>query len=58
MSARRVYGAITVARAYGRVSNNGVVISVVIPCLGEEEGVGAAVRNAWQGIERRGPPDG
>ena len=29
-------------------------ISVVIPCLNEEEAVGAVVDQAWEGIERSG----
>src|SRR4051794_25535169 len=29
-------------------------ISVVIPCLDEEEAVGAVVDQAWEGIERSG----
>jgi hypothetical protein len=36
------------------VSDSAVDISVVIPCLNEEEGVGAVVRAAWQGIESLG----
>src|SRR5262245_13928103 len=31
-----------------------VEVSVVIPCLDEEEGVGAVVRDAWKGIEGLG----
>jgi glycosyltransferase involved in cell wall biosynthesis len=31
-------------------------ISVVIPCLNEEEAVGAVVDQAWEGIERSGRP--
>jgi glycosyltransferase involved in cell wall biosynthesis len=33
-------------------SDTPVEISVVIPCLNEEEGVGTVVRKAWEGIER------
>ena len=35
-------------------SADDVDISVVIPCLDEEEAVGAVVDRAWQGIERSG----
>jgi glycosyltransferase involved in cell wall biosynthesis len=35
-------------------SDAAVEISVVIPCLNEEEGVGDVVRAAWTGIERLG----
>jgi glycosyltransferase involved in cell wall biosynthesis len=35
----------------GVVSDSTVGISVVIPCLNEEEGVGDVVRAAWRGIE-------
>ncbi|MGH3079754.1 MAG: glycosyltransferase family 2 protein [Gaiellaceae bacterium] len=35
-------------------SDAAVEISVVIPCLNEEEGVGNVVRSAWRGIERLG----
>jgi glycosyltransferase involved in cell wall biosynthesis len=38
----------------GAGSDSAVGISVVIPCLNEEEGVGAVVRAAWHGIERLG----
>jgi glycosyltransferase involved in cell wall biosynthesis len=38
----------------GAASDNAVEVSVVIPCLDEEEGVGGVVRDAWQGIERLG----
>ena len=31
-------------------------ISVVIPCLNEEEAVGAVVDQAWEGIRRSGRP--
>ncbi|HEY8629987.1 MAG TPA: glycosyltransferase, partial [Gaiellaceae bacterium] len=31
-----------------------VQISVVIPCLNEEEAVGAVVDQAWEGIRRSG----
>jgi glycosyltransferase involved in cell wall biosynthesis len=31
-------------------------ISVVIPCLNEEEAVGAVIDQAWEGIERSGRP--
>ena len=31
-------------------------ISVVIPCLNEEEAVGVVVDQAWEGIERSGRP--
>jgi len=31
-------------------------ISVVIPCLNEEEAVGAVVDQAWEGIGRSGRP--
>ena len=34
----------------------GPEISVVIPCLNEEEAVGAVVDQAWSGIERSGRP--
>jgi glycosyltransferase involved in cell wall biosynthesis len=38
----------------GAVPDTRVEISVVIPCLNEEEGVGAVVRAAWLGIKRLG----
>jgi glycosyltransferase involved in cell wall biosynthesis len=38
----------------GAASDSVVGISVVIPCLNEEEGVGDVVRAAWTGIERLG----
>jgi hypothetical protein len=36
------------------VYDSAVDIPVVLPCLNEEEGVGAVVRAAWQGIESLG----
>jgi hypothetical protein len=50
-----------VRRSGGRVdADNGRVetpeISVVIPCLNEEEAVGAVVDQAWEGIRRSGRP--
>jgi glycosyltransferase involved in cell wall biosynthesis len=38
----------------GAAPDNVVEVSVVIPCLDEEEGVGGVVRDAWQGIEALG----
>ena len=35
-------------------ATDAVEVSVVIPCLNEEAGVGGVVRNAWLGIERLG----
>ena len=34
--------------------DNGIVVSVVIPCLNEEAGVADVVRDAWAGIEASG----
>ena len=49
----RLQGFVTVARAL-EAAPDAVEVSVVIPCLNEEEGVGGVVRAAWQGIERLG----
>jgi hypothetical protein len=38
----------------GTVPENAVDVSVVIPCLNEEDGVGAVVQAAWEGIEGLG----
>jgi glycosyltransferase involved in cell wall biosynthesis len=35
-------------------ADNGISVSVVIPCLNEEAGVGKVVRDAWDGIEASG----
>ena len=50
----RLQASVTVARALEAASDNAVVVSVVIPCLNEEEGVGGVVEPPGRGSSASG----